>query len=357
MQPDQAPTSTFQPYELGQNHQLIRLTREKAREGMNRHGLTLLARWGLMTTTLMTASALVPTAPLQLALFTAAGGFLQRWASSGILHDASHGVLLRDRRMNDAVGRTVAGLVLIDFREFQRKHLAHHKFLATALDPEDRDMSAYGFDRRGMTMAQILAMYARVHAPDKLMANARASLTALRTNPWPLAIAMMALLPFAFLGAPLALVALGWLLGSILVRPLLWLIANSTEHDPVLQHEIDTRSTPRGARLAGMSKEFQWLAVSRERRGLLFWITCPESERLYHGDHHAAASIPGGALADYVAARQRFDPLCKSERRITHGLFFGRHGYPPALGALLTAAARRRDEPRECPGCTAFANA
>lgn len=80
-----------------------------------------------------TAWCLLPALPLLLLLAGAQHAMLV------LMHDAAHGRLFRNRRINDAVSNLfLSWPLLVSTESYRRAHMAHHKHLNTADDPDYR---------------------------------------------------------------------------------------------------------------------------------------------------------------------------------------------------------------------------
>ncbi len=84
--------------------------------------------------------------------------FLALWV---IAHDGVHGLLARDRTINERIARwLLAPPIFLDFSEFRRLHLQHHRALGTDADPE-RPLQAYPefrFPKSGIGLAIVFAL-------------------------------------------------------------------------------------------------------------------------------------------------------------------------------------------------------
>lgn len=55
-----------------------------------------------------------------------------------LMHEASHGMLFKSRRLNDWLGQAlIAWPVVIDMTLYRKRHMAHHRFTRTEKDPEN----------------------------------------------------------------------------------------------------------------------------------------------------------------------------------------------------------------------------
>lgn len=65
------------------------------------------------------------------------------WASYRIqfvLHDASHATLFSSRKLNDLVGQLAGLLVGVNFHQYRKTHMKHHRHNGTELDPQFHDL-------------------------------------------------------------------------------------------------------------------------------------------------------------------------------------------------------------------------
>jgi len=55
-----------------------------------------------------------------------------------LMHEGSHGMLFRTRRLNETIAVWLAGApVLVDMAAYRKRHMAHHRFTRTDDDPEN----------------------------------------------------------------------------------------------------------------------------------------------------------------------------------------------------------------------------
>lgn len=55
-----------------------------------------------------------------------------------LMHEASHGLLFRTRKLNETLGHFLAAApLLISMAEYRKRHMAHHRFTRTEKDPEN----------------------------------------------------------------------------------------------------------------------------------------------------------------------------------------------------------------------------
>ncbi|MCA9771050.1 MAG: fatty acid desaturase family protein [Myxococcales bacterium] len=101
----------------------------------DRRGAWAVARtWGLIAAAFALAGAYpsVWTAALAILILGT-----QQHALAVVQHEATHGVLFRDGRWNDFVGRWLCGnAIWLDFDGYRRAHLLHHTKTGTADDPD-----------------------------------------------------------------------------------------------------------------------------------------------------------------------------------------------------------------------------
>ena len=305
------------------------------RRNMDQHGAAMLSRWLLSSFAIIGVIAFIPSAYARIPLALLGAGYLQRLATSGILHESFHGTFFSNRKLSDALARTLAALVLIDYDQAKTGHFGHHAHLATKKDPELIDMKRYGLKPKGMSQKQILFMLARTFHPRHIAQDAVQLARLLVREPHILVLWSGIFAAAYVIGSPALLIAGSWVAAALTTRRLLWLMANSTEHDFVLASEIEQGSTAEGRRLAKLPIRYRWLALSRERHGWWFKIVCPESEKLWHGDHHAEPALPGAASAPYVAMKIAADPIYRRERKVVAGLFRGNEHHEAAYASLM----------------------
>ena len=71
---------------------------------------------------------------------------------------------------------------------------------------------------------------------------------------------------------------------------------------------------------------YRYLEISRERRGWIFNLCCPDGEKENHGDHHADGGIPNDHLPAVVNLRIREDQQYMQCRKVVYGLFNSPYG-------------------------------
>jgi fatty acid desaturase len=270
-------------------------------------GLYVVGRWLMLGIVLAGGCSLLLPAPwLRIPLLTLIAGYLQRRATSGAVHEATHGALFVSRAVNDAVGRVAAALCFIDYDTARGEHLLHHRYLGTDGDPELRARRKMGLDPdHGMQRNRILRTLAAPFAPSSVSRQIVSAARALR-SPTALVVWTVAAPTLVFTHRRDLLIA--WLVAPVTIHPFLWLLANSTEHDFALARDTAEAAMTEASRRAAQPRSLQWLACSRERRGLIFVFCCPESEKRNHGDHHSDPALPGAYLQAAVDLKMREVP-------------------------------------------------
>jgi fatty acid desaturase len=90
--------------------------------------------WGVVALA-MAAAALWPNPLTLLAAVVIVGG--RQLGLAILMHDAAHALLLTPRRANDWVGAWLCGApVIADLHEYRPYHLAHHRLVQSADDPD-----------------------------------------------------------------------------------------------------------------------------------------------------------------------------------------------------------------------------
>ncbi len=325
----------YEPTDAGR--EAIRAVRTRALQKRGRLAASMAGRWLTLNAAAMGAAALLPIGA-QWPFLIGAGGILQRFATSGMLHESAHLTLLSRRKWNDAMGRILAALSFVDFDDWKAAHMKHHAELATIRDPEYAELTLHGMKLDGMSPSELARMLVAPFQPAMLLRAAKESLSVFRKRtPW---IVWGALASLALACGPLGMTwLLTWFIASFSTRKFVWLIANATEHSFKLQKEMEDGSTPAGRKLRQMPLRLRWLAISRERRGALSRLISPESEALYHATHHYDAGAPGGGLKELHATLLQHQPGYAEVHKITDGLFIAKPGRAAALDDLRAGAA------------------
>jgi fatty acid desaturase len=216
------------------------------RSARDRAGFSLLARLTAKIAFAFVVWHTLPSLPLRVCFGVFAFGYLQRCLISGPGHEAIHNTLFRNSVFNDLVGITIFASVFVPFKDAQRDHFKHHRYLGLDADPEVQAMKGYGLDPEGgMTRSQILWMLARpLLSPPHLMRQACSTIRGL-------AVLEVAAAWVVLVGPALFIAGGGWLIfawwvASWTVRKFLWLLANSSEHDFPLARDLqDIAKTPK----------------------------------------------------------------------------------------------------------------
>jgi fatty acid desaturase len=158
------------------------------------------------------------------------GGRLMGMFSVG-LHDGGHGLLARDRQLNDRLARLLSAPALLgDLRAFRGAHFPHHRHVNAAGDPDLLDCQRwYGLSPWRRAWRMILALLG--------LRIVLVVAAVVRTGAWPhrvLAIAIpAALVAGVALGlTPLRLVALYWIVPLTTWGMFLNLLRAAAEHYP-----------------------------------------------------------------------------------------------------------------------------
>lgn len=134
------------------------VTREELRgflEVDDARGWWAVARtWGLIAGAFALAGA-YPSVWTALVAVVVLGA--QQHALAIVQHEAAHGVLFRDGRLNDFVGRWLcANAIWLDFDDYRRAHLLHHTRTGTPEDPDFATLRA-PYPRTRRSLARKLA--------------------------------------------------------------------------------------------------------------------------------------------------------------------------------------------------------
>ena len=198
-----------------------------------------------------------------------------------LMHDAAHGLLHPNRRLNDGVARWLCASSLNDYRPY---HLQHHRFVQQAEDP-DLPLSAPFPISRGSLRRKLLrdlsgqTFFKQRLAPLLASARARRAPGAPGVPPVPQSQELVRgrrfLVGNALGFAAFALAGYGWLWLVLWLLPMAsWLplisrVRNIAEHALVGQGQADPLRQAR-------TTQAGWVA-----RALLapYWVN-------YHGEHH-----------------------------------------------------------------------
>ena len=200
-----------------------------------------------------------------------------------LMHDAAHGLLHPQRRINDTVGRWLCGYELGAYRPY---HLTHHRFVQQSEDPDLvlsapfpvtraslhrkilRDVSGQTFFRQhfGALVARLKARAAGTSPWPLIAAEARRQRLFLLTNG-------VGFLTFALAGYGWLWCAL-WLLPMATWLPLVTRLRNIAEHALIVQNSTDPLRHARTTRANSIER----LLIAP------YWVN-------YHGEHHMFTQI------------------------------------------------------------------
>ncbi len=73
----------------------------------------------------------------------------RQFANYLVGHDAVHGLVSHNKYVNDLIGRVLClGPVFVSLQSYREKHLSHHEFLGTPVDPDKRLYDFYPVKKR-----------------------------------------------------------------------------------------------------------------------------------------------------------------------------------------------------------------
>jgi fatty acid desaturase len=158
------------------------------------------------------------------------GGRLMGMFSVG-LHDGGHGLLARDRQLNDRLARLLSAPALLgDLRAFRGAHFPHHRHVNAAADPDLVDTQRwYGLSPWRRAWRLILALLG--------LRIVLVVAAVVRTGAWPHRVLAMAI-PAALVAGvalgltPLRLLALYWIVPLTTWGMFLNLLRAAAEHYP-----------------------------------------------------------------------------------------------------------------------------
>jgi fatty acid desaturase len=271
-----------------------------------RVALAFLFDWLLIILSVLLASQSLLFFPVSLLLI----GSRQR-ALSNLVHDASHGNLFSNRKMNDFFANFFSAYAVFEtVGNYRRGHLKHHQFLGlTGLDPDTDSHLRYGFDDSKPRKEPPFSLYVSlILSPSSWKDSVFGQFTQL-----------------SFVEKAQVFVWWGVILGSItLVAGLsvmflflfLWIVARGTSYHAirVFAEFLDHTGLPVGSSLS--------FTRNLPHRGLFSSIVHPH-EDTYHLIHHLFPRIPHHQL------RQAHQVLNQSSvyLRAHHcdSYFFGQH--------------------------------
>lgn len=200
-------------------------------------------------------------------------------ALMNLVHQASHGQLFSDRRLNDWTGRLLAAAPLgMSLRAYKRSHLRHHRHLwEAAADPKFKRYERLGLVEPGRKRSEYILNHLMrplllIHVPFNLRTG-----IALRDSD------RVELL--TRLGLAAAAVAVVWGFGLELPFLLYWVV-------PYLTTFQILRYWTEAAEHAGLRSDDPWMATrSWTATPLVRWLLAPHSDS-YHLAHHIVAGVP-----------------------------------------------------------------
>jgi fatty acid desaturase len=270
---------------------------------------------------LLTAANLLPRLPLPWAIPAGIGVVLlmglRMNAYGVILHEGSHGLLAKSRKLNDRICNwTIAFWTINSVEEYRPTHRLHHRYLGQADDP-DRVFYLVPARRGGLTsliLQDLLGVTAFRRATSRISGTSQESgaPASLLTRPHLLvgkAITQLVVLGQFVLfqgvlhGATFYIVF--WLVPIVCMYPMILRLKTITEHfDPALRDPLIVR----------------WIARTNGAGSIQNHLVGARME--YHFEHHVQPTVP-------------YRGLKKLHRSLDQGGLFGRYGELESDGYVL----------------------
>lgn len=156
-----------------------------------------------------------------------------------LMHEAAHGILFKDRRLNDFVGQyLLAAPYGADMYSYRRYHLTHHRFTQSDQDPDLPLSAKYPLSRASMTRKLLRDMFGLTYIrlrmaafkPQSTQDNIDGIEAFQKSSMWPTLIAnMIIFMLFLASGHPLLFLGL-WLLPLMTWFFVIIRIRNIAEH-------------------------------------------------------------------------------------------------------------------------------
>lgn len=198
-----------------------------------------------------------------------------------LMHEASHGLLFRTRKLNEYLGHLFAAApLLISMTEYRKRHMAHHRFTRTEKDPENYLYTPFPVSSSSMTrkiirdLTGIAFIRTQVGIFRAVWGEQQGRLSRLKTfYGWTLLFYVSFVSIFALLGH-MDLFLLMWLLPMATTQQLFLRIRNIAEHAavPDVSNPLQNSRTT----LTGMLGRMTFAP---------FWVN-------YHIEHHMVPFVP-----------------------------------------------------------------
>jgi len=258
---------------------------------------TLLAEWLVIVATITIALRIDSIWALALASIVVA---TRQHALLILFHDAVHGHLAGNRRVNDALINLLAGVpTLLPVELYRPLHLQHHRTLGTAADPERRLLYArQRWNYRPLPAASLAAQL----LGDLFLVNGIRTIVAWTRDPLP-----------ARLAATTLIIALGWsaaVAAALIIAPrqtitivLLWLapLLTLTQLLQKLRSYAEHSGGPNVTR-GWPHWTYSW------RPGLAGRLTIWPYRINYHREHHEEPALHWHELPGRVTERREHLP-------------------------------------------------
>jgi fatty acid desaturase len=233
-----------------------------------------MVNWGLIAGAFVLAIILPNPLTIIGATFIIAG----RQLGLGILvHDCAHHALFKDRRANEIAGQWLAGPPInLNFAEYRKYHLAHHRHTGTSKDPDLVFVAKYPVSGKSLRRKLIRDITGQTGLRD--LVRTLSDFVAFKQLPW-VSFHMVLFAVLALCRAPWAYPL--WWVAQIFIFPVLVRLRQVGEHGVVLDRGD---SDPRRNTSTTIVRWWERLLVA------------PNNVN-YHIEHHVAAGVPSYRLA------------------------------------------------------------
>ena len=246
-----------------------------------RTGYALILAWGSIALA-VAAVAWMPHPLMVLAAMVVIGS--RQFALAVLMHEAAHGLLSRNRRLNDAIGQWLcAWPVMLDLVPYRPYHATHHRYTETDKDPDLALSRTWPVSRASM-VRKIVRDLTGIAGVRRYFGYLR---SAFGQSQWPLhrRLAHLVYKLRGFLLTNLVLLGLfSWTVGWYWYL-LLWWVPMLTWYSLVYR----LRNIAEHALVPG-ENEFN-VARTTLASGLYRWLLAPFNVN-YHGEHHLLPSCP-----------------------------------------------------------------
>jgi fatty acid desaturase len=210
-----------------------------------------------------------------------------------LMHDAAHGLLHPDRRINDAVARWFCSSSLGEYRPY---HLQHHRYVQQAEDPDLGLSAPFPIARASLKRKLLRDLTGQTFYKQRLapLFAAAAKTSALERNSQELVRGWRFVIGNALGFAVFAVAGLGWTWVLLWLLPMATWLPLVTRIRNIAEHALVGRDQPDPLRQARTTH------ASLVERALLapYWVN-------YHLEHHLFTQVPCWKLPQAHALLQQ----------------------------------------------------